>query len=309
MLISVVLCTYNGADSLGTALKSLSKLSVPDGLSWEVVLVNNNSTDDTEKIIEEFARTSGLNVQQVFEPKQGRAFAMNAGIRRASGEVLAFTDDDVIIDSQWLAGLSRTFADFECIGVGGRVVPVWHQPKPTWLEMEGQQVVGHFEYGDEPKQISLPPIGANMAFRRLAFEKYGLFQAELGVNKSEIGGTEDDEFGRRLLRAGETIMYAPRAIIRLPVESHRLTKEYFLRWFYSMGKANMRARMWPQEAVCYFGVPRYLFGAVIRSSFRWAITFQEKHRFKHKLLVYRALGGIREGWRSGRRTQAEIPRL
>jgi glycosyltransferase involved in cell wall biosynthesis len=309
MKITVVLCTYNGADSLGSALTSLSKLSVPDGLSWEVVLVNNNSADDTEKIIEEFAPTSGLNIQYVFEPKQGRAFALNAGIRRGRGDILAFTDDDVIVDSQWLAGLSKTFANFECIGVGGRVIPVWRQPRPTWLEMEGQQVVGHFEYGDEPKQISLPPIGANMAFRRSAFEEYGLFRVELGVNKSEIGGTEDDEFGRRLLRAGETIMYAPQAIIYLQVESHRLTKEYFLRWFYSMGKANMRARMWPEDAVCYFGVPRYLFGTVIRSSLQWAITFNEKRRFQHKLRLYRALGGILEGWRGAGRSKVEIPRL
>ena len=309
MQISVILCIYNGANSLPTALRSLLNLTVPKGLSWEVILVNNNSTDDTGRIIEDFVGTSGLNAQALFEPRQGRAFALNAGIRKARGEIIAFTDDDVIVDPQWLVGLSNMFATFECIAVAGRVKPLWDQPQPDWLEMENQQVVGHFEYGERPIPINLPPIGANSAFRRSAFEKYGLFRVELGVNKSEIGGTEDDEFGRRLLQAGEKIMYAPDAIIHLPVESHRLTKDYFLRWFYSMGKANMRARMWPQNAVCYFGVPRYLFGTAIRSSLRWAFTFDEKCRFQHKLRVYRALGGIREGWRRSLRVQIEIPRI
>ena len=309
MHLSIVLCTYNGASSLAATLASLKQLSVPPELSWELVLVNNNSTDDTQSIIEQFARRSGLNVECVFEPGQGRAFALNAGIRTAKGNLIAFTDDDVIVDSQWLIGLSNAFAAFDCMGIAGKVVPVWTQPQPKWLEMEGQQVVGHFDYGEESREIDLPPIGGNMAFRRSAFEKYGLFRVELGINKSEIGGTEDDEFGRRLLTAREKIVYAPQAIIYLPVESHRLTKEYFLRWFYSMGKANMRAKMWPQNAVCYFSVPRYLFGTVLRNSFWWVITLDEKRRFQYKLRAYRAVGAIREGLRHADAVPTEIPRL
>ena len=309
MQVSVVLCTYNGASSLRNTLASFKQLSVPGDLSWELVLVNNNSTDGTGEIIEEFARTSGLNVQSVFEPRQGKAFALNTGIRMAQGEILVFTDDDVLADSGWLTGLVNTFAGRDCMGLGGRVVPVWNQPRPSWLEMEGQQVVGHFDFGEEPTEISVPPIGGNMAFRRAAFETYGLFRTELGPDGAEIGGTEDDEFGRRLLKAGEKIVYCPTATVYLPIESYRLTKDYFLRWFYSSGKANMRARMWPQDAVCYFGVPRYLFGSVFRNLLRWAVTFEEKRRFQHKLRLYRALGGICEGWRRGGPITAEIPRL
>lgn len=309
MQVSVVLCTYNGASSLRNTLAGFKQLSVPGEWSWELILVDNNSTDSTREIIEEFARTSGLNVQHVFEPRQGKAYALNTGIRRTKGDILAFTDDDVLIDSGWLAGLVDTFAAMDCIGLGGRVLPVWNQPVPSWLEMEGQQVVGHFDFGGEPKETSVPPIGGNMAFRRAAFEKYGLFRTELGPDGSEIAGSEDDEFGRRLLKAGEKIVYCPTATVRLPIESYRLTKDYFLRWFYSLGRANMRARMWPPDAVCYFGVPRYLFGTVIRSSLQWAITFEEKRRFQHKLHLYRALGAIREGWRRGGPVDVKIPRI
>jgi glycosyltransferase involved in cell wall biosynthesis len=309
MRVSVVLCTYNGASSLKGTLASFKQLVVPAELTWELVLVNNNSSDSTGKIIEEFVRTSGPNVQGVFEPRQGKGFALNTGIRRTRGEIVAFTDDDVLIDAGWLMGLVSTFARFDCIGVGGKVVPILNQAQPTWLEMEGQQVVGHFDYGEQPKEISVPPIGGNMAFRRAAFEKYGLFRIELGPDGSEIGGNEDDEFGRRLLKAGEKIVYSPAAVVYLPIESYRLTKDYFLRWFYSVGKANMRAKMWPQDTVCYFGVPRYLFGNLLRNWFRWAITFDEKRRFQHKLRVYRAMGGIREALRFGETTKAEIPQL
>jgi glucosyl-dolichyl phosphate glucuronosyltransferase len=309
MQVSIVLCTYNRASSLATTLASLNKLSVPNQLSWEVVLVNNNSTDGTAEVIEEFARSSGLNVQNVFEPRQGKGFALNTGIRRAQGEIVAFTDDDVVVDSGWLVALTGTFAVMDCIGVGGRVVPVWNQQPPTWLEMEGQQIVVHFDFGGDLREISLPPVGANMAFRRVAFAKYGLFRTELGLDHREIAGTEDDEFGRRPLKAGEKIVYCPTATVFHPVESHRLTKDYFLRWFYSSGRANMRARMWPKGAVCYFGVPRFLFGTAIRRSFRWAVTFEEKRRFQHKLQVYRALGAILEGWRSSEPIEAEVPLL
>jgi len=309
MWVSVVLCTYNGASSLEATLASFTQLAVPGELTWEVVLVNNNSSDSTEKIIENFAGTSGLNVQHAFEPRQGKVFALNTGIRKARGEIIAFTDDDVLLDSGWLVGLESTFARFSCIGVGGKVVPVLNQPQPKWLEIEDQQVVGHFDYGAEPKEINLPPIGGNMAFRRAAFEKYGLFRIELGPDSSEIGGNEDDEFGRRLLNAGEKIVYSPAAIAYLPIESYRLTKDYFLRWFYSMGKANMRARMWPQDASCYFGVPRYFFGAALRNSLRWVFTLDEKRRFQYKLRFYRAMGGIREGLRYRGLVKAEIPQL
>jgi len=309
MFISVVLCTYNGSDGLGKTLASLRNQSVPEGLSWELILVDNNSTDNTRNILEEFVQNSGLQVHYLFELKQGRAFALNTGIRNARGDIIAFTDDDVILDSQWLSGLADTFSRFDCSAVGGRIIPVWNQPQPAWLEMEGQQVVGHFEYGDRAKEIPVPPIGANMAFRRSTFERHGLFRVELGVNKSEIGGTEDDEFGKRLLRSGEKIIYAPQAIIYLPVESHRLTKEYFLRWFYSMGKANMRARMWPQDAVCYFGVARYLFRGLVENGLRWMVTWDEKRRFQHKLRTYRAAGGILEALRSEASANAKIPRL
>ena len=293
-MISIVVCTYNGSFKLENTLASFGRLYTAPELSWELVVVDNRSIDNTAHIVGRFAATSGVSVRYVFEPEQGKSFALNTGVRAARGELLAFTDDDVLVDQHWLTGLVTTFAQFDCIGVAGRVVPMWWQPKPQWLELEGQQAVVHFEYGEEPRSLDLPPSGANMAFRRVAFEKYGLFRADLGRIKN-VSGIDDKEFGARLLGAGEKIVYAPQAIIYYPVEPARLRKSYFLRRAYSVGRHQIRSRSGSQNAVRYFGIPRYLLGSLLRNSFRWAVTSDKKRRFQHQLHSYRALGGISEG--------------
>ena len=294
-MISIIVCTYNGSWKLENTLASFSRLSIAAEVPWELVVVDNCSTDNTAHIIGQFAATSEISVRYVFEPKQGKSFALNTGVRAARGDLLAFTDDDVMVDRNWLTSLERIFAQFDCIGVAGRVVPVWWGPKPKWLELEDQQAVVQFEYGEEQKTLDLPPNGANMAFRRIAFEKYGLFRLDVGKRKDACG-IEDREFGVRLLTAGQNIVYAPQAVIYHPVDPARLRKNYFRRWAYSFGRQLMRSGSRPQDAVRYFGIPRYLFGSLLTNSSRWAATRDKKRRFQHLLYVYRDLGSITEGW-------------
>ena len=303
-MISVVVCTYNRSLKLENTLASLRRLSTPPEVSWELIVVDNCSTDNSAQIIKRFAATSRVSVRYMFEPEPGLSYARNTGIRTARGELLAFTDDDVTLDEHWLTGLLEIFAQFDCIGVAGRIVPVWEQPQPEWLELENQGGVVHFEYGEEPRTLDLPPNGANMAFRRIAFEKYGLFRVDLGKTKDACG-IEDREFGVRLLTAGQKIVYAPHAVTYHPVDPARLYKKYFLRSSYSVGRQLMRSGLRPQDAIRYFGIPRDLFGSLLMNSSRWAAARDKKRRFQHLLHVYRDLGSIREGWRN--RTQHGIP--
>lgn len=304
-MISIVVCTYNGSSKLENTLASFSRLATATEVPWELVVVDNCSTDNTAHIIGQFAATSGIYVRYVFEPEQGKSFALNTGVRAARGDLLAFTDDDVMVDRHWLTDLERIFAQFDCIGVAGRVVPVWWEPKPKWLDLADQQAVVHFEYGEEPRTLDLPPNGANMAFRRIAFEKYGLFRVDVGKTKDGCG-IEDREFGVRLLTAGQNIVYAPQAVIYHPVDSARLCKNYCLRCAYSVGRQLIRSGLRPQDAVRYFGIPRYLLGSLLTNSSRWAATRDKKRRFQHLLQVYRDLGSISEGWRN-RTLQHGIP--
>ncbi|MGO9085993.1 MAG: glycosyltransferase [Candidatus Sulfotelmatobacter sp.] len=298
MDISVVLGTYNRANSLQGTLESLSSLIVPANLSWELLVVDNNSTDSTRGVIEKFAATATFPVQYVFEKRQGRAAALNAGIGEAKGEIIAFTDDDVFLHYDWLSRLKRTFDQFDCAAVAGRVVPEWNHPKPDWLEMEGQFAVTNFDLGDELKEIRVPPLGANSAFRKNVFKKYGLFRLDLGVNGSRHTITCDDtEFGERLIQGGEKIIYCPSAIIYHPVDPNRTTKTYFLSWYYYNGVSLTRMAGATKEGVSWFGAPRWLYREMLSSFARWVLTMEGKRRFQYKLHTYRNIGRIIESRR------------
>jgi glycosyltransferase involved in cell wall biosynthesis len=307
MNISVVLASYNRAASLSVTLESFSRLVVPEDLSWELLVVDNNSTDSTRAVVHEFAATAGFPVRYLFEKQQGRSAALNAGIAEAKGEIVVFTDDDVLLHEDWLFTLKQTFDRFDCAAVAGRVVPMWNHPKPDWLEMDGQFAITNFEAGDEFKEIREPPLGANSAFRSQVFRRHGLFRLDLGVRGSKHTITCDDtEFGERLIRADEKIMYCPTAIVYHPVDPSRTTKKYLLSWYYYNGVSLTRTAGLPNEGIFYFGVPRWLFRELLANMARWTLTFQGKQRFQHKLRFCRSVGNIVESYRLSRSKLAGV---
>jgi glucosyl-dolichyl phosphate glucuronosyltransferase len=298
MNISVVLPTYERAASLLTTLRSFSSLIIPAELTWELLVVDNNSTDSTREVVKMFARTAAFPVRYVFEKTQGRSAALNAGIAEAKGEIVVFTDDDVLLHQDWLSNLKQTFDRFHCAAVAGRVVPVWNHPKPDWLEMEGQFAVVNFELGDELKEIKEPPLGANSAFRREVFQQHGLFRLDLGVTGSRHTITcEDTEFGERLIRAGDKIVYCPAATVYHPVDPNRTTKKYFLSWYYYNGVSLTRTAGQRKEGIFYFGIPRWLFRELFTNMAKWLLTLNSNRRFQRKLRLCRSVGNIVESYR------------
>jgi glucosyl-dolichyl phosphate glucuronosyltransferase len=310
MDISVVLATYNRAASLQITLESFAALKIPSTLSWELLVVDNNSTDDTAATVRRFTKRLGPSVRYIFEGRQGRSAALNAGIAQASGDVVAFTDDDVILDPEWLAQLCRAFDDPSVSAVGGRILPLWNHPQPKWLEMDGQQAVVNFDFGDKAQEIQIAPMGANSAFRKEIFSKYGLFRLDLGVRGSKHTITCDDtEFGGRLMAAREKIVYWPTAVIHHPVEPHRTTKKYFLTWYFYNGVSLTRTGGLPTEGVFYFGVPRWLYGRLARDVGNWFGTMNPERRFQSKLKACRSVGQIVECYRLSRQKARLGPQL
>ena len=298
MEISVVLATYNRAASLRATLESLATLSSPDNLSWELLVVDNNSNDSTLQVVEQFADNSSFPVRYIFERRQGKSSALNAGVAQARGRIIAFTDDDVSLHPDWLSEIKSTFERFDCAAVAGRIIPVWDQPKPDWLDMRGQFAVVNFELGDEFKEIQQPPIGANSAFRRDVFQRHGLFRLDLGPTESKHTITcEDTEFGDRLIKAGEKVVYCPRAIVYHPVDPRRATKTYFLSWYYYNGISVIRTSGLPTEGILYFGVPRWLFRELLAKIRSWLCTVNQYDRFQRKLRVWQSIGTIVECYR------------
>ena len=299
MDISVVLGTYNRAISLRVALESFCQLAIPPELTWELLVVDNNSSDGTRLVVEKFMRK--LPLRYIFEGKQGRSAALNAGIAAATGDFVAFTDDDIILDKFWLSNLKNTFQQHECAAVAGRVVAQWNHPKPAWLTMEDQLAIVRFDFGDELQQIRIPPLGANSAFRRELFQRYGLFRLDLGVSGHTHTITCDDtEFGERLIRAGEKIIYCPTAVVSHPVDPERATKRYFRSWYYYNGRSLTRTAGVPQDGIFYFGVPRWMYRELGTAIARWLFTTNSALRLHRRFQAYRILGNVVEAHRLSR---------
>jgi glycosyltransferase involved in cell wall biosynthesis len=300
--LTVILCTYNRAESLRQALESLSNLSLPDGWSDEILIIDNNSSDHTAKVGEIFVQRDRSRFRYIFESRQGKSYALNTGIAEAKADILVFTDDDVTFDPGWLEELLKPFEHINCLGAAGKISPVWTVEKPYWLQLEGpyklMSAIVCFDLGSEPCILKTPPYGANMAFRKEAFQKYGNFRTDLGPNAaSEIRG-EDTEFCRRLINAGETLVYTPRSIVYHPVEKCRTEKSFFLSWYFDYGRASIKEDESQSSTRSSFGIPHYyLFLSLPRSFLKWVFTFSSRRRFYHKLTTYLVLGKIVESFR------------
>ncbi|OGW86094.1 MAG: hypothetical protein A3A81_06265 [Omnitrophica bacterium RIFCSPLOWO2_01_FULL_45_10b] len=231
--VSVIVCSYNRAESLRETIESL--VSQSPGCSYEIIVVDNNSKDSTKEVAQSF----NGKVRYVFESKQGLSYARNKGIGEARGQILAFTDDDVIVDSNWVSSIFNCFKETRALAVGGKIERLWNCERPEWLidELMGPLIVQ--DLGPARKkweQKNRHMIGANMAFHRMLFKQYGLFKEELGRRGDELIGGEDRELFRRLFEAKIPIFYEPKAVVHHKVEKERLTKDYMRQWFWDIGK-------------------------------------------------------------------------
>jgi glycosyltransferase involved in cell wall biosynthesis len=297
-LITVIVCTYNRSGSLRETLTSLANMAVPADFSWELIVVDNNSSDDTRAVIEEFARTSGLNVQYVFEGKQGLSHARNAGLRAAQGEIIAFTDDDVTVDRGWLRALAEAFDQTGCAGLGGKIVPAWPDKPPRWYsDMPPYWTIGPvvaYNLGDQTCEARILPFGANMAMRRSAIQDLGWFRTDLGAGSGTRSLSEETDFFWRLRNAGRKIVYEPGAVVFHPVPPERQTKKYFRRYYFELGRTLAYSEGLAEKVVCYFGVPRHLFRSLIESVVKYLVTLDRQRRFYWQIVVCRVAGQIAE---------------
>lgn len=304
MDISIILCTYNRCESLRNVLESIGNLKGYPQVAWELIVVDNNSKDRTKGVVEDFIRTGRANVRYVFEGRQGKSFALNSGIGEAKGEILAFTDDDVTLQPQWLSGLKRIFDSYGCSGVGGKIIPVFEAAAPpAWLRLDIPRpflnVLVAFDYGEEPCVLRNTLFGANMAFKKEVFAKYGQFRTDMGPSKDDpMRKGEDTEFCSRLLAAGETLMYAPDAVVYHPVEKERTEKGYFEKWYFDFGRMlTLRSPPPPERTVYFCGVPRYLYRHFLEKFLQWLFTRDGHRRFCSKLELYQKAGEIVEASR------------
>jgi glycosyltransferase involved in cell wall biosynthesis len=300
MRITVILCTFNRSNSLPKALDSVAAQVLPESVAWEVIVVDNNSSDQTRAVTEDYCRRYPGRFRYLFEPQQGLSRARNAGILDARGEIIAFMDDDVTVGPGWLQNLTASLHGGEWAGAGGRILPPQDFEPPRWLTLGGEMDLGGalalFDLGKAPGELRKAPYGTNMAFRKSMFEKYGTFRVDLGRCGNTLLSNEDTEFGRRLMSGGERLCYEPSAVVYHPVPKERLSKKYFRAWWFAYGRARALER---GVRPAILGIPRLFMSIpnlVLRflsvRTLRWLLALNPQHRFYNKCQVWLTVGEI-----------------
>ena len=328
MKYSIVIATYNRAADLRDTLQSLAGLR-PDG-PWEVIVVDNNSPDDTRAVVLEAAPSFPAPLRYLFEREQGRSPALNCGIKSATGEIIVTTDDDVRVAPDWLNRAAEGLARLDCDYIGGRVMPIWGGPRPSWLPNRGGKqwaVIALLDYGPEPVEFGTRvPLGVNMAFRRDAFDRAGLFDVRTGRRAGTLLGQEVREWCIRARKAGVRGFYIPELTLNHIIPANRLNKKYFRRWFYWRGIS--RALLYersgldmeaPEQTTLdfarvphVFGVPRYLYRKAALAARNWlrdTVHGRGVEAFEHELWLCFFAGIVRQRFVDSRASRGAVPRV
>jgi glucosyl-dolichyl phosphate glucuronosyltransferase len=316
MRFSVIIATYNRAEELVKTLESLKKLETTK--PWEVIIVDNNSRDDTRDVVLKAVDSFPVPLHYLLEKEQGRSAALNAGIRAAKGEILAITDDDVRVDPLWLCNAEQALERLQCDYVGGKALPIWSGKIPNWMPNRGGKhwgVIALLDYGPEPIEFGEQvPLGVNMVFRRERFERAGLWDNSIGRKAGTLLGQEVREWSQRGRAAGLRGFYSPDLVVHHVIPEDRLTKRYFRRWFYWHGISrailyqNNRLDMEsPERTALDFskvphiaGVPRYLFRTCVHKFFSiWRAMARRDAiaRFEDELWIWFFAGILRQRWK------------
>lgn len=304
MKFSVVVCTFNRSESLRRMLKSLQEIVIPDHLSCEVIVVDNNSDDDTRLVFEEVGKNFGSRIRYVLEDKKGLSHARNRGVKEAGGEVIAFTDDDVIVNKHWIQNIDKAFKEYDDVAcVGGKILPIWEIPKPNWLKPDLYGYLALLDKGNSVAYMDALDIwGANFAVKSEMFKRYGLFDTNLGRTPKKLYSGEEAEFLRRLQNAGEKILYYPLSIIHHHIPAHRMSKKYLRKWRFDQGELEGIL----MEDTKYSGIMNYhsrttriiLLRHVMVSLLK--IGCFTKDRFNHELRICHILGFLSGRMKQGR---------
>lgn len=242
--ISVVVCTRNRADPLRQLLETMAAMRVPAGLRWELVLVDNGSSDNTPAVAQSFA--PGLPIRYVREDQAGLSNARNRGVAEARGRYICWTDDDAKVDSEWLAAYAELFAAHpEAAVFGGQIIPVLEGPTPPWFaELSTRWPLNHIvagrNFGDQviPLDFSrdVVPWGVNFAIRR-AEQRAHRYDPELGVSPHHRRSSEESQVMFEIVNGGATGWWTPRAKVQHVFPPHRQSREYVFEHFAAIGEA------------------------------------------------------------------------
>lgn len=240
-MLSVIICTYNRDKYIYNVLKSLADNTLPHD-QYEIVLVDNNCTDNTRSECDRFTHDfPDVCFRYFVETNQGLSHARNRGIKESAGDILVYVDDDALVNNEYLETYANFFEQMpEIEAAGGPIIPQYETAEPDWMSHFTKALITGYKYlGDKEKEFPKNdyPGGGNAAYRASVFEKVGLFNVELGRKGDSLVGAEEKDIFDKMTTLGMRFYYLPTAILYHLIPEKKLSKDYFDRLTYSIGKS------------------------------------------------------------------------
>ncbi len=293
--VSIVICTYNRekyiAESIHAALNQTA-----DKELFQVIVVNNNSRDQTDTICRKLQDDNKLQFDYFIETNQGNSYARNRGIYESKGDIIVFVDDDAMMEPSYVENLLAFYQNNPDVdAVGGRIYPRYEEKKANWLSPVLMPLIAALDKGNTPQPFRWGkfPIGANMSFRKQVFETIGVFNVELGRIAGNLqGGDEKDVFARMRLKE-LSIWYCPDLVVHHVIPASRLEDEYIRRMGIGVGESEYRRTK-------TIGGSAYLI-ACMKECMKWGVTFflalgyTVSFRFPKAWMLIRFRGWVTKG--------------
>lgn len=237
----MAVCTHNRAAYLGECLRSIIDSCEAQPRSWELLVIDNASSDATPNLLTRLIALEGIRV--VREPRLGISNARNAAVENARGKVVAFVDDDVLVAEDWAETLVREFCIRQPDVLGGPMLGRWEQPPPWWLDKTLYGQLGLLEELQIVEGLGCPRIYCgNCTFRRETLLALGedAFDTRLGRKGKQLTGNEESFLVARLHQMGKVVDFAESVITYHRVPASRLTIRHYLKWHFEWGISDQR---------------------------------------------------------------------
>jgi glycosyltransferase involved in cell wall biosynthesis len=239
--LTVAVPTRNRAAMLAETLASITAMRIPQAIEPECLIVDNNSTDETSDVVEQFARHAPIPVRYVVEPRMGSSYARNRAVATSDCDFIFFIDDDAIADPDWAVAMLEAIEHRKLDAACGIVLPRWESRPPPWL---GPRLYSRLAVHDEQGLSELPRraldsvqnyYSANTGFLRETFELFGGFREDLGVVGNNPISGEDTELYARIISRGGVMGFVPEARVHHMIGPERMTRRYLRRKSFAFG--------------------------------------------------------------------------
>jgi glycosyltransferase involved in cell wall biosynthesis len=310
--LSVVISTRNRAERIENVIRAFEQCRVPQHVDWELVIIDNGSSDHTAFVLEKEKQKRSLPLVILHQPVPGKCRSINHARAHLRGDLIIFSDDDMEPCPTWLETYARACRKYpEVSGFTGRVIPVWEGRPPDWLLEKGpyavpEGVTNCRDHGENehllPQEVI--PGGGNTALRRAVFDRLGGFREDLGPG-TRIPFAEDTELFTRYLHSRGRFCYLPAAAMYHHNPAERLTKSYVVDWVRQTGYCQIVGFKALTSGAMIHGVPRYLILQSLPRLLRWWVEPRAGRRFYGKLRFMHTLGEIQGYLERNRATRSE----